>query len=109
MSLYFPESSECSRHAIFPGVEIATLACEKMMLSYVELQPGSVVAEHSHPHEQVGMLLEGAATFYIGGEEKTLRKGDMFRIPGGVKHRVVVSSSGAKALDVFCPIREDYL
>jgi quercetin dioxygenase-like cupin family protein len=108
MSFYFPDSSEYSRHVIFPGVEIATLACEKMMLSYVELQPGSIVEEHSHPHEQVGMVLEGAATFYIGDEERMLKKGDMYRIPGGIKHRVVVSPQGAKALDIFSPIREEY-
>ena len=60
------------------------------MLSYVEMQPHSVVAEHSHPHEQVGILLEGKVMFMIGDEEKVLTKGDMWRIPGNVKHKVVV-------------------
>ena len=108
MSLYFPSSEECSRHAIFPGVTIVTCAAEKMMLSYVELQPGSVVAEHSHPHEQVGMVLEGRARFFIGDEEKVLSKGDMYRVPGNVKHRVVALEELVKALDIFYPIREDY-
>jgi quercetin dioxygenase-like cupin family protein len=67
-----------------------------------------VVEEHSHPHEQVGMLLAGRATFYIGGEEKTLQAGDLYRIPGHVRHRVVVHDEPARALDIFCPIREDY-
>jgi quercetin dioxygenase-like cupin family protein len=80
-----------------------------MMLSYVELAPHAVVEEHSHPHEQVGMVLEGRAIFYIGGEEKTLGKGDRYLIPGGVKHRVVALAEGAKALDIFSPIRQDYL
>lgn len=97
-----------SRHVIFPGVTIHTCAVEKMMLSYVELEPHSVVAEHSHPHEQAGMLLEGKAIFTIGGEEKLLKKGDMWRIPGGVKHKVVVLEEPTKALDIFTPIREDY-
>jgi quercetin dioxygenase-like cupin family protein len=109
MSLYFPSAAELSRHTIFPGVTIATCAAEKMMLSYVELQPHSVVAEHSHPHEQVGILLEGKALFTIGGEEKLLTKGDMWRIPGGVKHKVMALEEPTKALDIFTPIREDYL
>jgi quercetin dioxygenase-like cupin family protein len=108
MSLYFPGRDECSRHTIFPGVTITTCSAEKMMLSVVDLEPHSVVEEHSHPHEQVGMLLEGRATFTIGGEEKTLQAGDLYRIPGNVRHRVVVHGEPARALDIFCPIREDY-
>ncbi len=109
MSLFFPTSDECSRHTIFPGVHIRTAAAEKMMISVVDLEPGSVVQEHSHPHEQVGMLLSGKAIFYIGDEEKTLQPGDLYRIPGGVKHRVVALDQPVKAIDIFHPIREDYL
>jgi quercetin dioxygenase-like cupin family protein len=108
MSFYFPARDECSTHTIFPGVTIHTASCEKMMLSYVELAPHSVVEEHSHSHEQVGMLLEGRVMFTIGGEEKLLTKGDMWRIPGNVKHKVVTLDEPARAVDIFCPIREDY-
>jgi quercetin dioxygenase-like cupin family protein len=109
MSLFFPTKDEMARHTIFPGVHIQTCAADKMMLSVVDLEPNSVVAEHSHPHEQVGMLLAGKVLFYIGGEEKALSPGDMWRIPGNVRHRVVVLEGPAKAIDIFCPIREDYL
>lgn len=108
MSHFFPTDKELSRHTIFPGVHIAACAAEKMMLSYVDLDPGAVVEEHSHPHEQVGMVIEGRATFWIGGEEKILTKGDMYRIPGGVKHRVLAQEA-TKALDIFCPPRAEYL
>jgi len=109
MSTFFPEPSECSRHTIFPGVQIRTCAADKMMMSLVDLEPGSVVEEHAHPHEQVGMVVKGRATFFIGGEQKTLGPGDMYRIPGGVRHRVVVLDEPAQALDIFYPVREDYL
>ncbi len=108
MSQYFPTGADLSRHTIFPGVTIQTCSVEKMMLSYVDLEPHSVVTEHSHPHEQVGILLEGKALFTIGGEEKLVTKGDMWRIPGDVKHKVVVLDEHTKALDIFTPIREDY-
>jgi len=108
MSLYFPNEQELSRHTIFPGVAIATCSVDKMMLSKVEMEPHAEVKEHSHPHEQVGIVLEGEALFFIGGEEKRLGPGDMWRIPGGVKHRVKALDKPFRALDVFYPIREDY-
>lgn len=109
MHRYFVDKSECAHHTIFPGVEIHAMAGERMMLSLVEFQPGAIVEDHSHPHEQMGMLLEGGARFFVGGEEQLLRAGDMYRIPGGVKHRVVALESGATALDFFCPVRDEYL
>ena len=105
---YFYRLDEASFHQIFPGVTIRTVAGDRMMLSYVEFAPGAVVEKHQHPHEQMGLLLEGELTFVVGGEEQTLRAGEMWRIPGGVDHRVVAGDQPAKALDVFCPVREDY-
>jgi quercetin dioxygenase-like cupin family protein len=109
MSFFFPSPDEMARHTIFPGVHIAACGAEKTMLSVVTLEPNSVVEEHSHPHEQVGMLLEGEAIFTIGGESKTLKPGDMWRIPGNVLHKVVAGSKPGKAIDIFCPIRQEYL
>ena len=108
MSFYFPTPEECGRHTIFPGVHIRTCAADKMMVSVVDLEPRSIVEEHSHPHEQVGMLLEGRATFYIGTEEKTLGPGDLYRIPGNIRHKVIVLDQPTRAIDIFCPIREEY-
>jgi quercetin dioxygenase-like cupin family protein len=55
------------------------------------------------------MVVAGSATFYVGDEEQVLGPGEMYFIPGGVTHRVVATAEGLKALDVFHPIREDYL
>jgi quercetin dioxygenase-like cupin family protein len=109
MSLYFPTTDELSRHTIFPGVHIQTCAAEHMMMSIVDLAPHAIVEEHSHPHEQVGLLLQGRAVFFIGDEEKTLKAGDLWRIPSGVKHKVIALDEPVRALDIFHPIREDYL
>lgn len=109
MSQYFRSPSDLTHHEIFPGVNIHTTACKEMMLSWVVFEPGAVVEKHAHPHEQVGMMVEGRAHFFVGEEERILEAGDMYVIPGGVAHRVVGLDGGAKVIDIFHPIREDYL
>jgi quercetin dioxygenase-like cupin family protein len=106
---YFIPAGSGSRHRIFPGVEILTTAGTNLMLSVVRLEPESVVLDHAHPHEQMGYLLEGRLEFTVGGVTRMLGPGDIWRIPGGVVHRVRALDQSAVALDVFHPIREDYL
>ena len=105
---YFIAAGSGSCHAIFPGVEIRTTAGERMMLSVVNFEPRSVVPMHSHPHEQMGLMISGRLEFSIGGVTKVLGPGDLWRIPGGVPHQVVALDEPAMALDCFHPIREDY-
>jgi len=108
MFSYFVDKQDCRHHTIFPVVDIYVTPGEAMMLSLVEMQPHAIVEEHSHPHEQMGMLLEGEADFTIGGQTMHLVAGQMWRIPGGVPHRVVAGAAGVRALDVFHPPRDDY-
>lgn len=105
---YFIAAGTGSRHNIFPGVEIQTAAGERLMISVVDLAPGSVVEEHSHPHEQMGLLISGRVEFTVGDETRVLGPGDMWRIPGGVRHKVVTLAAPAVAIDVFHPVRDDY-
>jgi len=97
-----------SRHQIFPGVEILTIAGKDLMLSVVHLEPESIVLDHAHPHEQMGILLDGRLEFTVGSVTRLIGPGDVWRIPGGVVHRVRALEKSV-ALDVFHPIREDYL
>src|ERR1700722_9262162 len=89
MFQYFVDKSDCVHHRIFPGVDIYTTYAERMMISLVEFEPHAVVEEHSHPHEQMGYLLEGEADFYIGDQHRRVKPGDIWRIPGGTLHKVV--------------------
>jgi quercetin dioxygenase-like cupin family protein len=109
MEPYFVNKAGCKHLTIFPGVEIHTTAGQGMMLSLVEFQPHAVVEEHHHPHEQMGMVLEGRAEFIVGGKSRILGPGDMYCIPGGVPHKVIAKDAPVRALDVFHPPREDYL
>ena len=94
---------------LFPGALSGLVAGENLMLSFLEMAEGSEVPEHSHPHEQAGLVLQGRLRFRIGGEEKVMGPGDAFLIPPDVVHQGVVEEGPARVLDIFSPVREDYV
>lgn len=91
-----------------PGVRAKTFWGDKMLLSQVEFTPGAAIPNHSHPHEQSGVLLAGEMTMTIAGESRILRPGDMYVIPGGVEHSAIAHNGACTVLDIFCPVREEY-
>jgi quercetin dioxygenase-like cupin family protein len=105
---YFCDLENRPPKQLAPGVTAKTFWGDKMLLSLVEFEPKAVVANHSHMHEQTGVVLEGDLTFTIGGQKRVVRPGDMYVIPGGVEHSAVAETGRVKALDVFSPVREEY-
>jgi quercetin dioxygenase-like cupin family protein len=108
MSEYFYTATDCPEHEIFPGVRIRTSWLERVMTSVVTFDPNSVVENHSHPHEQMGIILSGRVRFTIGGQTRELGAGEMYRIPSNIVHRVEAIGGPAVAFDVFSPVRDDY-
>lgn len=80
----------------------------QIMLVQVEFQQGAIGTLHRHPHTQVTHVESGAFEVEIGGEKKVLRGGDAFLAPSNVLHGVVCLESGV-LIDVFTPLREDFL
>ncbi|MBS0210906.1 MAG: cupin domain-containing protein [Planctomycetes bacterium] len=81
---------------------------DRMSLSLVEMAAAAVIPLHQHPHDQMGLMLEGEGEFTIGDEVRQVRAGMMWSIPGGVPHTITAGPNGLRALDAFYPIREDY-
>jgi len=90
------------------GVTAKIASGEKMMFSLVTLAPNAVVPTHSHPHEQMGMMVSGTMEFTIEGEARVLSGSEMYFVPGGVSHAAKAGPGGAVALDAFSPPREEY-
>lgn len=91
-----------------PGVKVHILTDgDQITLVEVDMQPGSVVASHTHINEQTGTLITGHLQFDIGDETIDLVPGDAWMIPANVPHE-------ARALDrcliieCFSPPREDW-
>ena len=93
---------------LFPGILTRTFWGENVLLSLLELAPHGDVPLHSHPHEQVGIVLEGELELTIDGETRLLGAGEIFVIPGNVEHSARTHDKPARALDVFSPVREEY-
>ena len=79
------------------------------MLSYLQMDAGAEVPLHQHPHEQGGILLQGKMQLTIADETRLCEPGAMFLIPSNTPHRAVAIDGPAVVLDVFSPIREDYV
>lgn len=95
---------------IAPGVKRFVFSLEKVMLVYFELEPGAKIASHSHPHEQMGILLQGRTLWRMGGQETILEAPALYRVPSGELHEVeVVGQEKVLVMDAFSPIREDFL
>ena len=108
MSRYFPSPDECGHHTIFGSVPIRTYAGNHLQLSLVDIPAAGVVDWHAHENEQMGIMISGRALFHVGDEVKELGPGDMYFIPGGIRHKVIATDKPAQAFDVFYPIRPEY-
>jgi quercetin dioxygenase-like cupin family protein len=82
---------------------------DNVMITWVEMEPGSVLPEHKHPHEQISLVVEGMLELTVGGRTKIMKKGDVAVVPPGVLHSGRVHGEFTIAVDAWNPIREDYI
>ena len=80
-----------------------------MTLACIELERSAVVAVHSHAHEQISMVQKGALKFVVDGQERVVRAGEMLALPSNVPHGVVETLEDSVVVDVFSPVREDWM
>jgi len=81
---------------------------DKIMMVKVWFDEGAVGYEHQHHHSQVTYVMSGQFDVGIDGEVTRLKGGDSFRIPTNIRHGAVCVESGV-LIDVFSPVREDFL
>ena len=77
-------------------------------MSVFRLEKGSVIPVHKHPHEQTGYLVSGSMKFNLDGQIHDAGPGDSWNIPGNIEHGVEVLEDTV-VIEVFSPVREDYL
>lgn len=102
----FTEIASLPPTRIWEGLNARVVHGRRVSLAVIELDPDSVVTEHSHDNEQVGVLVSGSLTFRIGEETRELRPGAAWCVPSNVPHDVVTGPDGAVIVEVFAPPRD---
>ena len=93
---------------VWDGITARAVHGERLTLAVVELEPGAVAEEHSHEHEQLGLVLRGSIRFRVGDEERELGPGETWEIPSNTPHRAEAGPDGASVLDLFAPPRSEW-
>lgn len=81
---------------------------ESILMARVEFEAGAIGEIHTHEHSQVSYVESGEFDVIIDGVEKRLGPGDSFYIAPNLAHGAVCRKSGV-LIDVFSPVREDFL
>ena len=104
----FDDVARIVPRSVWEGVTVRAVHGERLTLAVVELAPGAVVGEHSHDHEQLGMVLRGSISFRVGDEERELGPGETWEIRSNTPHHAVAGPDGASVLDLFAPPRSEW-
>ncbi len=95
--------------AICPGIKRRTIAHgEKMYQMLVQLDAGSVMPPHQHPHEQIVHVVSGRMKLIVDGTPHELTAGQAFYLASNVPHGVETIEE-TMVIDTFSPPREDLL
>lgn len=83
------------------------VAGRRQMLVQSYVKRGCLVPLHTHDAEQMTYVLQGALRFLVGGEEITVRDGDVLHIPAGMAHQAEALDDTFE-LDIFSPVRGEW-
>jgi len=91
------------------GIERQMVVGPALMLCRFRFAANLVTPEHSHPHEQMSIVVRGRVRFFIEGEERIASPGDVLHFPPGCRHGATMMDEEVELIDIFSPVREDFL
>ena len=105
----FRKKDAGSYRQLLDGVLLKTLVHgQNTLMGEFRFDRGAKIPSHAHPHEQTGILISGRLRFQIDGEIIEAEAGDSWNIAGGIPH-AAEALEGSVVVEVFTPVREDYL
>ena len=92
-----------------PGIRRQMVVGQNVMMCRFTFEPFLVTPEHTHPHEQMTMVVKGRVRFFIDGVENIVSPGDVLHFPPHNRHGATMMDEEVVLMDIFSPIREDFL
>lgn len=94
---------------VLDGIKRKTLVYgNNTLLTEFIIKKGKILPMHSHPEEQNSYLVSGHIILIIEGNGHEMKPGDSWAIPGNVHHGAETLEDSI-AIEIFSPIREDYI
>jgi quercetin dioxygenase-like cupin family protein len=94
------------------GITMRGFRGDKVLVTYNVLTPDLTPGPHSHPFDQIFMLINGRVKLHVEDQVFDCGPGTVVRIPPNAVHWAEAPSpedGPAINIDVFGPAREDYL
>jgi len=100
--------SDIPKEQLNPDCARQVIHADRVTIARLYLRAGAVVPRHSHENEQVTVLESGRLKFIFDDREEIIVGGQCMQIPSNAPHRVDALEDSV-AMDVFAPVRADWL
>src|SRR5437764_8268269 len=68
------------------GIERQMVVGQNLMICRFRFAPFLVTPEHTHPHEQMSLVMSGRVRFFVEGQERIASAGDVLHLPSNCLH-----------------------
>ena len=105
----FCSDESCERQNVADGVVVRPFYLHSTCLAILEMEPGSVLPEHKHIHEQISYIVEGKVRVTVSAQERTVSKGKLYAVKSNTPHSCRALKSPVRMIIASSPLLRDYV
>lgn len=91
------------------GITRQMVVGDRLMVCRLTLVARTVTPVHSHMHEQITLVERGHVDFFVEGQRRPAKPGDVLLFPSSIQHGATMLEEEVVLIDIFSPPREDFL
>lgn len=91
------------------GIARQMIHGDRLMVCRLTIAARTVTPIHSHYHEQITLVERGRVDFFVEGQRKTVKAGDVLVFPSNIQHGATMLDEEVVLIDIFSPPREEFL